>query len=938
MDFIKQLGKLDLTKYGSIPFWSWNNRLEKEELIKQIHQMKEIHCGGFIMHARLGLCTEYLSEEWFSMIEACLDEAKKLGMRAWVYDENGWPSGFVGGKLLDKEENLACYLSMEKRESFDESALAVFERIGGRARRLSAEEAPEDGCYYTVYLHRSPSNTDILNPDVVTQFIEQTYELYYKRYGDRFGKEFVGFFTDEPQYFRWGTPYTPMLTAYYKETYGEDVLDGIVHLFFDDEAAFGYRVRYYKAMNELYTKNFYKRLYDWCEERGCMLTGHSIEEGLLSAQMLGCAGVTPSYEFEHIPGIDNLGQFSDATLSARQVGSAAGQLGKEQILTESFGCSSFSATPSSLKAILEKQYVHGVNMLCQHLYSYTLKGQGKVDHPPCFSKHMTWWKAFPDFNLYFNRLGYLLATTPTAVNCAVISPLQDVYLEYDRMTTGFDTYADREFHALQKELNAYGILYDIADEAIMAEYAGVEGSSLTVGKRTYEYIIVPCSRTLRATTKQILEAFVRAGGKVVVYKDVPTYTDGEKDDWSFLSSSSTLEEIAKNGAVYLKTDGRAEYTYRKGNGAEFLYIVNVTGSAATVTLPSEFARVDLLKLTASRQARTLTLGAGESAILVPGKGEPVPVYGEAKEITKAFSFVKAGQNNLTLDAVSVKKGEGAWSEEKPLACAFDELLHEEYKGKLQLKFAFNVRGKGSYMRLRRETGEYYTGAWLNGNALTFEKSDFDFLMEETDITPFVLSGKNEYIVELDYYQRPHVAWALYDPGATESVRNCLYYDTELENVYILGDFCVDNERNIIAPTVPYGMDSLQMKGFPYFVDTVEYRAELMAEGERALLTAQGPYQMLTVLVNGKEVGVLSTERALEIPLEKGRKNEITLQITASLRNMFGPFHYKGDEDYGVSPYTFTCRGSWQNGKSADYAPQYVLKPFGVNCVTVAYAK
>ena len=81
---LRQLENIDKAKYGSIPFWSWNNKLEKDELIKQIHQMHEANCGGFIMHARIGLKTEYLSEEWFSLVETCLDEAKKLGMSAWI--------------------------------------------------------------------------------------------------------------------------------------------------------------------------------------------------------------------------------------------------------------------------------------------------------------------------------------------------------------------------------------------------------------------------------------------------------------------------------------------------------------------------------------------------------------------------------------------------------------------------------------------------------------------------------------------------------------------------------------------------------------------------------------------------------------------------------------------------------------------------------------
>lgn len=96
-----------------VPFWSWNDKLEPDELRRQIGAMQDAGMGGFFMHARGGLETEYLSEEWFCAVEASVDEAKKRGMQAWCYDENGWPSGFVGGKLLENLENWAHYLRFE---------------------------------------------------------------------------------------------------------------------------------------------------------------------------------------------------------------------------------------------------------------------------------------------------------------------------------------------------------------------------------------------------------------------------------------------------------------------------------------------------------------------------------------------------------------------------------------------------------------------------------------------------------------------------------------------------------------------------------------------------------------------------------------------------------------------------------------------------------
>ena len=57
--------KKNAIEYGSIPFWSWNDKLEEKELRRQINVMHDLGMKGFFMHARGGLETEYLSEEWY---------------------------------------------------------------------------------------------------------------------------------------------------------------------------------------------------------------------------------------------------------------------------------------------------------------------------------------------------------------------------------------------------------------------------------------------------------------------------------------------------------------------------------------------------------------------------------------------------------------------------------------------------------------------------------------------------------------------------------------------------------------------------------------------------------------------------------------------------------------------------------------------------------
>ena len=184
-------------KYQCIPFWSWNDELDEKGLVEQVEWMNENGVGGFFMHARGGLKTEYLGEKWFDCIKACSEKAEELGMEAYAYDENGWPSGFVGGKLLDDIENHDRYLTFKIGE-YDENALVSYDMSGAGLRRINE---PCENCL-NVYQHYAASTADVLNGEVVDKFIAMTHEEYKKR--DTYSLK--GFFTDEPQYYRWGTP------------------------------------------------------------------------------------------------------------------------------------------------------------------------------------------------------------------------------------------------------------------------------------------------------------------------------------------------------------------------------------------------------------------------------------------------------------------------------------------------------------------------------------------------------------------------------------------------------------------------------------------------------------------------------------------------------------------------------------------------------------
>ena len=926
---------VDLTEYQSIPFWSWNNELDEAELVKQIEEMKEVGIGGFIMHARTGLKTEYLGEKWFSCIEACLKKAKELKMNAWVYDENGWPSGFVGGKLLEVEEFRAQYLEYRVQKEFDAQAFCVFKKSENGFERIHNQTEGVNE-YHCVYLLTSPANTDILNPDVIDAFIKETHEEYYKRFSEYFGKELVGFFTDEPQYFRWGTPYTREAAKVFAEKYGEDIKDGLIYLFVNDENGYVFRNKYFCTLNDLYTKNFYKKLYDWCEEHNCKLTGHSCEETFFAGQMWCCAGVSPSYEYEHIPGIDCLGRVSCPELSSKQVESVSQQLGYKQILTETYGCSGNDATPQELKSIAETQYFLGVNLMCQHLYPYSLSAQGKHDHPPVFSKHGNWWRGFKEFNDYFTKLGYLVANTKDVYDVLLIHPMRSAYLDYIREKDGESVIKLQEdFDALIEYLRKNGIMYHLADETILEKYGKADGDKLIIGQCVYDKVIVPKMAQISQTTLDVLSGYT---GKLLSLGEI-NYVDGEKKQAN-LVSNITWEEIKEQTNVKFSCKTKDAFVAaRTGDLGDYIFIKNLSlYDSVEVELEGvaqEYQALDLNTFECKNISNKLILEKCGGYILIKSDEAKEEIKTQAVEkITSAFAVQNITENYLVLDYAQYSLDGVEYSEAQPIQMLFETLLRQQYKGKVYIKQKFVVKEKMP-LSFMMEAGNYFS-VTVNGNELALKQSDFDILFREADITSFVKEGENEIIYGINYVQHDGVWFALFDPLATESVRNCLYYDTHIENTYIKGDFALSETFEICkkASTLPV-TSNLHKQGYPFFKGALTIKGEYNYDGVgECVIAFSGRFLVAEMLINGVEVVSLDTKKNITQYLQKG-KNEIVVTLKSSLHNLFGPHHFRGvGPGSSISPYLFTMRGSW-NGKIApDFTPEYYTVPFGVDEIEI----
>ena len=824
-----------------------------------------------------------------------------------------------------------------------------------RCRRVTA---PVSGAkeYGAVIQCWDESYVDTTRADITEKFICATHEEYKKRVG--FSKSMPGFFTDEPQYYRWGTPWSDKMPEEFSARWGYDVLEQLPALFVDFDGAEEFRWDYYRLLHELFINNFIKVIYDWCEANGCQLTGHAVEESTLHGQMWCIGGVMPFYAYEHIPGIDYLGRHVQTDVAPRQLGSACAQLGKPKAISEMYGCCGWDVTPNELKRIADVQYVNGVNLMCQHLYPYSIRGQRKTDYPCHYSEHLPWQHKLTEFNEYYNHLGYILSRGTEQARVLVIHPIHAAYLTYKRKEDASSIRSlQDDLFALNRLLSEHQIPYHFGDEWMMQTMAKVENGRIHVGLCSYDRIVVPAMDTLDESTALLLKEFISSGGKVYLFGRAPTRINGRKSDLSWLKSGCTFEELAETADVTLRKDGKnvpqLRQMTRLTEHGRAVYITNLTGEAiddVRITLRGgrKLCSLDLnslelhelpCEITAEGCSTTLSFADSEGWLLVeadePAPALPAKPEGASIPLTNGFTLSDRPENMMTLDFAALSYDGAAWEPVRPVILIRDLLLRRRYAGDVYLKFAFSAESAPETLRLAVEPMRC-RAVTVNGHAVTLtDEWWLDRSFKTADIAPFVHAGSNEIILQADYFQRDYVYYVLYS-GVSESLRNCLAFDTEIESIYLTGSFCVSTDRARFTPaehgaecydgafTLTAQKDAIDLTdivrdGYPFFGGRLSARTTYAyTPGGAAVLRLSGRFSVCDVSVNGNFAGTMLFS------------HEMDLTLYNTLRNLLGPHHHAEAESYGVGPKSFTLESMWDGEACPDYRERYSFMRFGID--------
>ena len=612
------LFKSPTSEYRGAPFWAWNCRLEKEELLRQIDIFKEMGLGGFHMHVRTGMATKYLSDEYIDFIKACTNKAKQDKMLAYLYDEDRWPSGSAGGYVTSESDEYRKKMLRLTTVPYVSSNKAAVQH-GYGTENLRTEEGTyltcfdvlldENGCLksykviekddnaegtkWYAYVDLGEKSTwfnnqsyiDTLSKPAMDRFIDITYNAYLKSVGDEFGKTVPSIFTDEPQVsmkdrLEYSTdkkdvtiPWTTTLPETFKKAYGVDLVSHIPEIFWElpNGEVSQVRYQYHDHVAERFAEAFADNCGKWCGEHGIMLTGHMMEEQNLISQTRALGEVMRNYRGFQQPGIDILCAGRELT-TAKQAQSAVHQYGREGMLSELYGVTGWDFDLRSHKLHGDWQAAYGVTVRVQHLSWVSMKGEAKRDYPASISYQSPWYKEYHNVEDHFARVNTALTRGKPLVKVGVIHPVESCWLHWgpnDLQGSTLDE-LNKNFLNCAKWFAEMLIDYDYISESLLPSLCKNGGAPLKVGKMEYDAIVVPGCDTLRSTTLQRLEEFKNAGGKLIFMGKAPRFCDAVRSDrGEKLFEKSTHIDFTKNSLCDALEDERLlKVRYSDGRAAD----------------------------------------------------------------------------------------------------------------------------------------------------------------------------------------------------------------------------------------------------------------------------------------------------------------------------------------------------------------------------------
>lgn len=967
-----------------LSFWAWNGDMTSSEIAEQLEGFFKQGFGGVFMHARAGLSIPYMQENWFRAVDVTIEKCKELGLEVWIYDEDGWPSGYAGGLVN------GCGVEYQmKRLEFGNIVPENAYLIASYKKSENGIILSDDANYFAYY-YLDKDYVDLLNPMVTNQFILSTHERYKERYNQYFGNVIKGIFTDEPQLamlYVWSFA----LSEEFKRLYNQNILDDLPLLIEQSYNADVFRKKFYDTVLKLYYTNFTCCIENWCKCNNLIFTGHFSAEDGLCGQYLVNGGVMSNYAQMSQPGIDFLGRRLTSPVLLRQIASIKNQFNKEKILSETFGCSGWNTTFGEFAWIWGYQCVHGVNLPCLHISAYSIEGVRKRDYPAFFSYQEPWWNKFHYFAAWMKNINNFVSMGISFNKTLVLNPIKDIAknLLYSIESRN----KSNQFRILLESLASCQIDFDLGDEDILKNNAEVCGG-IKINEQVYSIVIVPEMDSLCKSTFKILKKFSDCGGIVVFTNRYPDRIDAIKSSeiknlvesitnnmkvQNLLDSSVMPELLVMNKAElwskyfsYISYKREVEFVAYNDNLIKNV-IINVkklnNGYAISIFNPScDSKKSGLIRVENSKNIKRINLKTNsitflqkvgnlfelevepmEFIALITGTDENIIAQSEfyCGYIPKLTDFTVCDKNVLTIDRFSYSKNGEKSSEIMSLPTAQKELNNLELNidDCVTVRYVFNSLIKDVELAIEAQPIHKIL---INGNEINKITDLFyiDKAIKKYNISKFVNIGKNT--IDAVYKMDKNLECKNID-NLFETQRNRFKYDIEPEAIYILGNFDVkasgiltkmtnyirvsqnwklqNNDKDffqIVEAQPKNCYKDLTEQGMWFYRGESEYIYKVDKTGGQAFLSiGEVKSPVIEVVINGNSVGaIFDCHDKFELTefLTKDI-NTLKLLVSSSNRNVLGPHHhYKGEPNF-VGVHTFKGEKGFEDDVVTVNAPQ-----------------
>lgn len=939
-------------EYRPAAFWSFNDILDEKELTIQLEKQCEAGLSGGFMHSRVGLVTEYLSEEWMRAVRHCCEEARQHRTSVWLYDEDKFPSGYAGGKVLEEDPSLGskmlCLMPAEQSQTAE--VLKVYKKVIRNGKEYALALV---GVKFGDPWFGGKTYVDLLNPKTIGVFLNSTHERYRAYLGEYFENTIRGVFSDEFCYTRKGSvawpsvPFSEGLEQVFSDQMNYDLVSCMEKLFFDEGDYRVVRRDFYEFVTKRFRDCFVKPYHEWCRKHGLIFTGHLMGEDSLTSQTEWIGAAMPHYLDMDMPGIDKLGLDLGNHMLVRQLTSVAEQTGKRS-LCEAFGCIGQQYGPKKLKQIADWLCAQGISFINPHLALYSMRGERKRDCPPNISWLQPWFANSKNLFEHMARVCGFVHGSKEKVDLLVLHPIQSVWAEFSPLHKTNPTYSiwaeknpyagmnyitetesyEKPFLDLSEQLIKAGLGYHYGDELVMEEIGWFE-AGLKIGNCCYQTVIVPPVSVLKRGTLQLLKLLADTNGRtsVIFIGSQPTCVPAAWQG-SFtiakniaeavsVAMSRTTCKVRITNAISRKVADKVLHRYGvTEHGTEVVFAANSADKRsfdtlidvpflpmALDTMTGEYVKVPCKKTDTGYCCRVRFEVGGSILLVSEGpKDAEYTSYLESgvwlekrdKLLNTILPTVTLPEDNLLpLDIVDLVSA-GQRLEQRPIESLWHTVFYKLPEGaQFSASYHFYVasvpkKAPTAWIEMARNL----SGVKVNGVSAEVMKGPGNVPCFDQNYDRIILEHLHtgENVITLEGQKINNIIGV----GNHCTVRSGREHKpTELETVYIGGDFGVWERASggyEIGERPHRLTGSVIRSAHPFYAGRIIAGISLPASREARLLCVRADAQSASLTIDGTHVAdACIAPFIFKIPpTTKEQKVEIVLYN--SLANVFGPLH------------------------------------------------